>query len=223
MERREVARTLLGGVETGLAMDHGACNLGLYIVHVELTIIFQTTTEQISQARDTLIMRISLQKIRLRLASRRDLEQRVQVLANQKQLRAAMIVWKTKLQVKQQENWRNEMRRRMNAVKEKRDNKLQKDAWAKWRQLHQSHLSAQHYSQRLKIHCFLRWKVTLDQKDTLGNTADDYVNTRDSRLVAQSWDKWRKAVHLKNLETHVLVQASTRVSKEVLFLWKQRL
>ncbi|TFY83893.1 hypothetical protein EWM64_g113 [Hericium alpestre] len=175
-----------------------------------------TTSEQIAQARDTLILRLAIHRWRVRLAQCRDFEQQVQTLADQKLLKSALTTWKAKLKVKQQEKWRTDMRLKMKTVREKRESKLRKDAWAKWRQSYRSHLSGQHYSERLVMRAFGKWKEKLVAIDRLDAVADEFVAKREGRAIGRAWDMWRGAMELKNLEAVVSSRVSTRLAKEVL-------
>lgn len=182
-----------------------------------------TTSEQIAQARDTLILRLTVQKWHMRLLALRDLDQRVQTLSDKKCLKAALTVWQNKHMLKKQAMWRDEMRNKMKLIREKRESKLQKDAWAKWRQLYQSHLSRQHYTERLVLRLFNLWKQKLARIDGLEGKIDGYVKTREKSVVARSWDMWRRAADLKNLEAALAARVSTQIARDALGKWKQQM
>ncbi|KAI0064613.1 hypothetical protein BV25DRAFT_1852514 [Artomyces pyxidatus] len=181
-----------------------------------------TTSEQIAQARDTLVLRLAIQKWRVRLASRRELEQRVTTFADEKCVKAAFARWSARLREKRQQDWRNEMRGKMRVVRERREAKLRKDAWAKWRQLYQSHLSGQHYTERLVLRAFRRWREKLGRVDQLEEAADHYVIVREGRAVARSWDTWRKGAELRSLETALAARVAGRTLREIVEVWRER-
>ena len=159
----------------------------------------------------------------MRLLALRDLDQRVQTLSDKKCLKAALTVWQNKHMLKKQAMWRDEMRNKMKLIREKRESKLQKDAWAKWRQLYQSHLSRQHYTERLILRLFNLWKQKLARIDGLEGKIDGYVKTREKSVVARSWDMWRRAADLKNLEAALAARVSTQIARDALGKWKQQM
>ncbi|TFY66150.1 hypothetical protein EVG20_g4945 [Dentipellis fragilis] len=182
-----------------------------------------TTGEQIDQARDTLVLRLAIHKWRTRLAQRRDFEQQVGKLADEKVLKTALDAWTAKLKQKKQLQWRNDMRARMKSVREKRESKLRKDAWAKWRQSYQSHLSGQHYTERLVLRSFNQWKQKLVLLDDQERIADEFAASREQQVVGRSWDMWRGAVELKNTEAVVNSRVMLRIARNVLARWKLRM
>ncbi|KAI0316688.1 Sfi1 spindle body protein-domain-containing protein [Amylostereum chailletii] len=182
-----------------------------------------TTSAQIAQARDTLILRRNLQKWNARLAERRDFEAQVQTMADQKRLRTALEQWRAALKAKRQAEWRSEMRARMKLVREKREAKLCKDAWAKWRQLYQSRLSRQHYAERLVRRIFSRWKGKLGELDHLDAAADQLMSTQENRALGRTWDVWRRAFALRGLESQIASKVTGRMMRQVIDAWNRRM
>lgn len=185
--------------------------------------LLQTTHEQIAQARDSLILRLALQRWRQRTAARQDLYVRVCTLSDKRCLKAAMDVWKTKLKEKKQADWRDAMRARMKTVRERREAKLLKDAWAKWRQSYQSHLSEQHYNERLVTRCLKRWRARLARLDQLDAAAEHLEYVRQERQVERCWDLWRRALDMRKRERVMAGRVDMRVVGQVVDAWRRRL
>ena len=148
---------------------------------------------------------------------------RVCMLSDQRRLKAAMELWKTKLKEKKQADWRNAMRARMKAVRARRETKLLKDAWAKWRQSYQSHLSEQHYKERLVARSLRRWKARLTQLDELDAAAEHLEYVRQDRQVERCWDLWRKALDTRRREKVMAERVDMRVMGQAMDTWRRRL
>ncbi|GBE82341.1 hypothetical protein SCP_0407250 [Sparassis crispa] len=182
-----------------------------------------TTHEQITEARDHLILRIALQRWRERTAEHHELYKRVYELSNNRRLKLALHVWKTKLKEKKQANWRNDMRAKMKTVRENHETKLVKDAWAKWRQSYQSHLSGQQYSEKLVIRFLRRWKLRLGSLDQLDAAADHFIYAKEVEQVSKCWDMWRCTMEVRKAERTITERVGLRVMGDVMDVWRGRL
>ena len=142
-------------------------------------------------------------------------------LANTRCLRAALTLWKAKLKEKRQITWRNDMRAKMKTIREKRDSKIQKDAWAKWRQSFCSHLSELQYNERILLRFFLRWKSSLSKLDSLETVADQFYRRTTCSAAVQTWKRWKRALAVSDAEKAVTAKIGLRVSREVMQMWKK--
>ncbi|KII88582.1 hypothetical protein PLICRDRAFT_698940 [Plicaturopsis crispa FD-325 SS-3] len=181
-----------------------------------------TTNEQIGRARDTLVVRLALQRWRARTEAHLDLYERVTILANKRRLRSALSAWRTKFKHSRQIHWRNDMRAKMKSVREKREGKLRKDAWAKWRQSYRSHLSGLHYSERLVLRSFQRWKDRLTAIDRLEDAADEFTRRRELRIREECWMRWRKAADIGDAEKTVIERVGLRIMGNAMDAWRRR-
>lgn len=134
-----------------------------------------------------------------------------------------MELWKTKLKEKKQADWRHAMRARMQTVRARREAKLLKDAWAKWRQSYQSHLSEQRYHERLVARCLRRWRARLARLDELDAAAEHLEYVRQERQVERCWDLWRKALDVRRRERVMAERVDVRVMGQVMDTWRRRL
>ncbi|KDQ61051.1 hypothetical protein JAAARDRAFT_191170 [Jaapia argillacea MUCL 33604] len=182
-----------------------------------------STNEQIAEARDHLILRIAVQRWRALTASRRELYLRVTKLSNNRKSRAAFNIWKSKLKEKRKEEWRQGMRNKMKSIREKRELKLKKDAWAKWRQLYRSHLSDQHYAERLVLRFYGKWKRKFVDVDHLEGAAEDFARLREEKGLGRYLGLWRRAVELRNAERAMRERVGLRVMTEVVDVWKGKI
>ncbi|KAI0781045.1 hypothetical protein BD413DRAFT_462348 [Trametes elegans] len=180
-----------------------------------------TTGEQISEARDSLISRRTLQHWRKRAAVHRELYLRVAALSDRRCLKRTMTVWRLKFKEKRQIQWREDMRARMKAVRERGELRLKKDAWAKWRQSYRSHLSEQQLSRKLVQRFFTRWKSRLRSVDELDAVADHFLHDRDVGIVERCWDIWRHATELQIAEKAMRARLDLRIMTNAMDVWRQ--
>jgi protein SFI1 len=131
--------------------------------------------------------------------------------------------WKVKLKQKKQSKWQNDMRINMIAVREKREDKLRKDMWAKWRQSYQSHISQNGYAKRLVLRFFNRWKVKLAEEDHLEVLADEFQDAMMAKLAEKYWSEWRQLSKIRDAERIVVEMVGLRVGGVVLNFWKKRM
>jgi protein SFI1 len=114
------------------------------------------------------------------------------------------------------------MRRKMKTVREKREGKLRKDAWAKWRQSYRSHLSGQHYTERLVLRFFQRWKTKLQEVDHLEAAGDQFLDDKERKAAERCWTYWKRAVQLRNAERSVVESVGLRIMGDAMDIWKKQ-
>ncbi|KAG8217745.1 Sfi1 spindle body protein-domain-containing protein [Butyriboletus roseoflavus] len=180
-----------------------------------------TTNQQVAEARDNVILGSALRRWRNATASLMGKQKHAITLGNTRCLRAALTLWKAKLKEKRQIAWRNDMRVKMKATREKRDLKIQKDAWAKWRQSFRSHLSELQYNERIVLRFFLRWKSSLSKLDCLETAADHFYRRSTCSAVMQTWKRWKRALAVSDAEKAVTAKISLRINREVMQVWKK--
>ncbi|KAI0361981.1 hypothetical protein OH77DRAFT_1388452 [Trametes cingulata] len=180
-----------------------------------------TTGEQIAEARDTLILRRALQHWRKRTAARRELHLRVAALSDRRCLKRAFHIWKLKLKEKKQIHWREDMRARMKAVRERDELRIKKDAWAKWRQSYLSHLSEHHFERMLVRRFFDHWKSRVRKLDELDAAAEHFVYAKEERAVERCWDLWRRATELRMAEKSIQERVDLRIMAAAMDTWKK--
>ncbi|KIK93706.1 hypothetical protein PAXRUDRAFT_828690 [Paxillus rubicundulus Ve08.2h10] len=180
-----------------------------------------TTNQQVAEARDNVVLGSALRRWRNASASLLKRQEHVATLANTRNLRVAVTIWKVKLKEKRQIAWRNDMRAKMKTVREKRELKVQKDAWAKWRQSFRSHLSELQYNERVVMRLFLRWKSSLSKIDRLEANADGFHQRPNGSASMVVWKRWKRALEIRNAEKAVESKAGLRVKCEVMQVWKK--
>ncbi|KAH7929761.1 hypothetical protein BV22DRAFT_1080370 [Leucogyrophana mollusca] len=180
-----------------------------------------TTNEQVAEARDNVILGSTLRRWRNATASLIEQREHVATIADNRCLRTAMAAWKTRLKEKRQIAWRNDMRTKMKITREKREAKLRKDAWAKWRQSYRSHLSEQHYNERLALRFLRRWKMRLTKADHMEAVADEFVRAHEGSAVTKCWKQWKRALAVKDAEKTVVQKVGIRVMADVMDVWKK--
>ena len=188
-----------------------------------MTSPLKTTNQQISEARNLLILRVSIQKWQARVQKRREYHQQIYVMFESRHLKWAMDLWRVKLHAKRQIQWRDSMRSRMKVVRLNREKKLKKDAWAKWRQLYQSRLSAQHYSKHLLAQYFSQWRKRLAGVDAVEEAGETLTHVHDSRRVSKFWYMWKKASVLRATESLLAERVDLRVMNDAMTTWRNRM
>ncbi|KAL1746367.1 Sfi1 spindle body protein-domain-containing protein [Schizophyllum fasciatum] len=181
-----------------------------------------TTDMQIAEARDNLILRKCVQQWREKTAKEQDLYERVTLLSNKRCLRTFFNKWRTRTREKQQAEWRNAMRRKIKLVRDHREQRLQKDAWTKWRQAFTLRLAEQHHAQKTVQNFFRLWKqrlVGLDERDAI---ADEFQGASEERMLARSWKAWRRSLQLQRLEHDMSDHVAQRLVGEAMTIWKRR-
>lgn len=162
-----------------------------------------------------------MQRWRNRAASHLDLYHRVTILASNRCLRATLDTWRRKLRDKRQRDWRNDMRTKMRTIQNTREDKLRKDAWSKWRQLYQSHLSGQHYVVLLIRRSLRQWKRRLVTIDHLEAAADELSVKLEGSAVGRCFIKWQQMARTRGAERTVGDRVALRVMGEVMHVWKK--
>ena len=185
--------------------------------------VLKATNQQISEARDLLILRVSMQRWKAKIQKRREYYQQISATFASRRLKLAMDMWRMKLHAKRQIQWRESMRSRMKVVRLNRERKLKNDAWAKWRQLYQSRLSTQHYSKQLLARSFSRWKGRLAEVDEVEDAGENLAQVFDSRRASKFWHIWRKASALRTTESLLVERVNLRVMNDAITVWKKRM
>lgn len=147
---------------------------------------------------------------------------RISALSDRRRMKLAVQIWKTKWKEKRQAVWRESMRARMQTVRQKREAKLLKDAWAKWRQSHRSHLSEQHYADRLVVRFFKRWRTRLEDLEQLDAAVDHFLYEKEERSVERCWDMWRRAMEMRKAERMMVERVDLRMMGQTMEVWKHR-
>ncbi|RPD79963.1 hypothetical protein L226DRAFT_550172 [Lentinus tigrinus ALCF2SS1-7] len=182
-----------------------------------------TTGDQIAAARDSLILRRAFQRWRQRTAARRELFLRVATLCNRRFLKRFFQVWKTKYKEKKQVQWREDMRARMKAVRERDELRLKRELWARWRQVYLSHVSEQQFSRKITARFLNRWKDKLRQLDELDAAAEHFVYVREEKVVDRYWESWRRALDLRRAEKIMKERVGLRLMSNGMDTWRRQL
>lgn len=201
-------------------MDYCAICSPFFPVRTRLTLP-QTTNQQIGKARDSLLLRLSLQRWRKLTASRHELYRCVTNLSDSQCLKSAIAQWKKKLKEKDQAKWRDEMRHKMKTIKDKVGLRLRKDAWAKWRQSYLSHLSSQHYAEHLLFRFYCCWKERLSRLDGLEEAADLHLEIVEQGCVGRCWNLWKRASDMRNAERELLQRVKLRLMGNAIDIWRK--
>ncbi|KAM5538990.1 hypothetical protein V8D89_007213 [Ganoderma adspersum] len=184
-----------------------------------------TTGEQIAEARDSLILRRALLTWRNRTAQRRELYLRVSALSDRRYLKRFYRIWQQKDQDRKhhrkQLEWREDVRGRTKAVRERGELRLKKDMWSKWRQSYLSGLAEQQFSRKVLTRFFNKWNARLRKLDELEAAADYFEHDQDERLRNSLWDAWRHRTELRHVEKTMTVRVNLRIMANAMDVWRR--
>lgn len=201
-------------------MDNSAVTL--YSLGNVLTSPCKTTNQQVTEAHDNVTLGSALRRWHNRTVLLLEREAHAARVADVRRLRVAMAVWRSKLKEKRQMIWQNEMRAKMKVIKEKRGYRVQKNAWARWRQAYCLRLAEMQFTERWKARFFLRWRMRVAKLDRLEISAINFSERSSCSAVVCAWKRWKRAMNLLRAEHSVTMNMGLRVKREVLDVWKKR-
>lgn len=181
-----------------------------------------TTGEQVSEARDKVIIGSAIRRWHNRTALLLDRDERAACVANVRRLRVAMAMWRWKLKERRQLTWRNAMRAKMKTIREKREYNIQRGAWSQWRHAYCCRLAEMRFMERLVGRFFFRWKMKLANLDSLEISAANFLERPTCSAVGHAWKLWRRALRIRIAAQLVTANAGLRVKREVVDIWKKR-
>ncbi|KIK59731.1 hypothetical protein GYMLUDRAFT_74171 [Collybiopsis luxurians FD-317 M1] len=185
-----------------------------------------TTNEQIDTARDNLLLRKFFQRWYQPTASRRALCARVDAFANRRCQQIFFSIWKQRLkrQVKEklQIKWRQDMRMRIQLVRQKRDKRVLQQAWDNLRQSHRLTVADQYYDGQLLVRFFQHWKTILGKAYGKEAIADEMFRNRMENAVETYWDHWRSSAEIARIGKVITERVGLRVLGETLDIWYKR-
>lgn len=175
-----------------------------------------------TEAHDNVTLGSALRRWHNRAVLLLEREERAARVADVRRLRVAVAVWRSKLKEKRQLMWQNEMRAKIKIIREKRGYRVQKGAWAKWRQAYCLRLAEMQFTERWKTRFFLRWRMKVAKIDRLEVSAIDFSDRLSCSAVVSAWKRWRRAMSVLRAEYSVTVNVGLRVKREVIHVWKKR-
>ncbi|CAA7271758.1 unnamed protein product [Cyclocybe aegerita] len=183
----------------------------------------KTTHQQIQEARDSLLLRVFMQRWGTRLASQRHLEGQLIARFMRRHLKRIFRTWQVKLGRKRQIAWRIEMRQKMKVVKNKSEFRVKKDVWMKWQQQLLARRAHEHYELGLLSRSLSRWKQTLVRIDDLDNIAEEFSRKTALEAVVRCWHYWKGSTILKHQGAIVSQRVDCRIMAEAFDVWRNRM
>ncbi|KAF5391431.1 hypothetical protein D9757_002037 [Collybiopsis confluens] len=186
-----------------------------------------TTNKQIDDARDNLLIRKFFQHWHRRMESYRTLYNQIEASANRRFQRIFYHTWKqclkARMKQKLQAQWRQEMRTKIHLLRQKRDNRILREAWDNFMWSHRLFTADRHYDGQLLIRLLRRWKAKLHNEYERETVANDVFRGRLSSVVEICWDRWRVSTDLVRIEKVVKERAGLRIMGEVLDTWNGKM
>ncbi|KAG6832361.1 hypothetical protein H0H92_002629 [Tricholoma furcatifolium] len=179
-----------------------------------------TTNEQLAEARDNLVVRIHFQKWRNVIARRAEIWRHAAAQSDNRRLKKALTTWISQSKERKQIKWRQDMRTKMKMIRTKRELKLRKSVWDRWRQLSQLQLLHQLFNKRLVHRFYDRWKQRLSTLNNLELIADDAFQGSQERVLARFWDRWRTSNELQVSGHIISEQIKLRLMSNAISLWR---
>ncbi|KAJ3521872.1 hypothetical protein NMY22_g12132 [Coprinellus aureogranulatus] len=182
-----------------------------------------TTTEQVGEARDRLILQRSLEKWMRKQASHRQLYQHINELCNRRILLTFLRLWQDRAQEARHKRWRQDMRNKMRTIRHNHETRLIKDAWCRWRAATQAKLVYQSYLDRLLARTYTAWKNRMNKILELNIVAEDFSQNGGSALVKSSWRQWRTVVQYRSAYATMRRRVDLRILDGALRSWRLQL
>ncbi|KAG6854332.1 hypothetical protein C0991_008227 [Blastosporella zonata] len=179
--------------------------------------------EKIVKARDDMILEFHLQRWKNAFVSRHEIYQRITTAFDNRRRRKILTIWRNHLKEREQNKWRRDMRQKMKTIREKREHKLCKDAWAKWRQQYRSHLADHHYIEHFAHRFFERWKQQLSTISQFEMIADDAFQVFQERKMEYYLDRWRTAKAIRVSEQVISERIGLRLMHGTMTVWRKNM
>lgn len=122
---------------------------------------------------------------------------------------------------RKQLEWREDMRGRMKAVRERGELRLKKNMWWKWRQSYLSGLAEQQFSRKVLTRFVNKWRTRLRKLDELEAAADYFEHEQDERLRNNLWDAWRHRTELHHVEKTMTARVNLRIMANAMDVWRR--
>ncbi|KAJ3867775.1 hypothetical protein EV359DRAFT_33800 [Lentinula novae-zelandiae] len=185
-----------------------------------------TTNEQIDDARDNLLLRKLFQRWHQRTAFHNNMYVRVDAFAKRRCQRTFFGFWKQRLKhrakEKQQIEWRQDMRMKIQIVRKRRDERILKEAWVKWGRSHKLVIADQYFDEQLVVRLFRHWRTQLRQNHEKEAIADDMSCSRMDKVVESCWDHWRASTDFSRIQKVVSERVGLRIVFEAFDVWKKK-
>ncbi|KAF9069947.1 hypothetical protein BDP27DRAFT_1447443 [Rhodocollybia butyracea] len=184
-----------------------------------------TTNKEVLHAREHFVLRTVIHCWHQRTTSRRALYERVDVFADRRCQRSFFSIWKQRIKQrikqKQQAEWRQDMRMKIQIIRQKRDRRMVKEAWVNWEFSHKLLMAERYYDGQLAVRYLQHWKTKLREFRESEAIADVFRNRMD-RVFESYWDHWRLTTDLARTEKVVADRVGLRMIGEALDTWKKK-
>ncbi|KAF5315974.1 hypothetical protein D9611_004637 [Ephemerocybe angulata] len=182
-----------------------------------------TTTEQIAEAREQLIVQRSLDKWKRKFDSHRQLYDHINNLSNKRVLLTFFRHWQTKHLESRQKKWRQDMRNKMKLVRRNNETRLVREAWIKWRAATQEKLVYQGYLERLLARTYVGWKAKRTKVVRMQAAAAEFYQNGRGALVTICWRNWKRAIQYRSAEATMRGRVDLRVLDAAMSTWRRQL
>ncbi|KAF9480103.1 hypothetical protein BDN70DRAFT_877988 [Pholiota conissans] len=182
-----------------------------------------TTHQQIGEARDKLLLRLSMQKWQTKQAMRLIREDELVKQFDTCRTRLSFRIWQAKLKHKRQIAWRNDMRQKMKIMKDKSDARLLKSAWTLWWQLHLERRADTLYQSNLIVRYHTRWKEELVKLDEKYILAAQFSESIQFASVKACLRKWTQMMALRREERVMVQRVDRRIMTDSFDTWRKRM
>lgn len=151
---------------------------------------------------------------------------RVDAFAKRRCQRTFFGFWKQRLKhrakEKQQIEWRQDMRMKIQIVRKRRDERILKEAWVQWGRSHKLVIADQYFDEQLVVRLFRHWRTRLRQNHEKEAIADDMSCSRMDKVVESCWDHWRASTDFSRIQKVVSERVGSRIVFEAFDVWKKK-
>ncbi|KAH8117554.1 Sfi1 spindle body protein-domain-containing protein [Phellopilus nigrolimitatus] len=182
-----------------------------------------TIEEKVDKERGKALLQSRLEKWKLRLQTRRKDYSQIGRRHDIHLIKISMTVWLNRLKTRRVTQWKDDMRKRMSYIRKKRDDRIRREAWTRWKHLHQGELADSHYDRRLTSKMFAVWQSQLTRMDHLEAVAIDFMQLSEQNRAANLWDFWKRQTNLYESGKIIRDRVDARLLVSSLGTWKHRM
>jgi protein SFI1 len=147
----------------------------------------------------------------------------VATLADARLLRRVVAIWTTKLAERRQIRWRSDMRTRMKAVRERREQGQLVTAWTKWKLAVRARVAERVHDVQVLELAVGRWKGKMRRIREMENVAEAHDERGDMRAALKAWGRWRWMSEVRHREVALAEAVNRRVVRDMWIAWKKRM
>ncbi|KAF8654207.1 hypothetical protein AX16_003733 [Volvariella volvacea WC 439] len=172
--------------------------------------------EHASAGRDCIILEVAYRRWQANTIRRIEAMKAYAEMSDKHTLIRHFSIWRKKYKEKKQNAWREDMRRRMKVIQDRRNRHLLIRMWKKWYQLHLAELLRQRSSEKQLVQYVDHWYNRLLRLREMEIQADTFIAFN---LQQRYWIRLKKEVYARYFSR----QIDVRIMSDAMTVWQKRL